>query len=44
LERALRRDHAAMREMFFGPTPAFDAVPRTLRELERVIAAEGTLG
>lgn len=44
LERALRRDHAAMREMFFGPAPAFDAVLRTLRELEAVIGFPGTPG
>lgn len=34
LERALRRDYAAMREMFFGPAPSFEAVLDVLSAFE----------
>lgn len=34
---ALRRDYAAMRDMFFGEPPPFEAVLETLRDLERRI-------
>ncbi|HEY0777610.1 MAG TPA: nucleotidyl transferase AbiEii/AbiGii toxin family protein, partial [Gemmatirosa sp.] len=39
LERALRRDYAAMREMYFEAAPAFDAVLDTLRRLEQDVSA-----
>jgi len=41
LERALRRDYAAMREMYFETAPAFDAVLDALGPLESTVNGAG---